>query len=45
MCALKRLAGKPAKAKFRENMKKALAGAEFKKDTFYGWKMKMTNLA
>ena len=37
--------GKPAKAKFRENMKKALAGAEFKKDTFYGWKMKMTNLA
>ena len=36
--------GKPTKVKFRDNMKKALAGAEFKKETFYGWKMNM-NLA
>lgn len=36
--------GKPNKVKFRDNMKKVLAGSEFKKETFYGWKMTM-NLA
>lgn len=33
--------GKPSKDKFRDNIKKSLAGAEFKKDTFHGWKMRM----
>lgn len=33
--------GKPSKEKFRENIKKSLVGAEFKKDTFHGWKIRM----
>jgi phage/plasmid-associated DNA primase len=32
---------KPPKSMFRDNIKKALSGAEFKKDTFHGWKLKM----
>lgn len=37
--------GIPTKPTFRENIKKSLVGSVFKKDTFHGWKLTMTNLA
>lgn len=33
---------RPPKSAFREGIKKALAHAEFKKDTFHGWRLKLT---